>query len=188
MRVRWLIASLGLTALVLTTIVVPPSWRTRSTPPGVVCPIDAKTAKLDFRLKDVDGKTVTLADYRGKVLLLDFWATWCPPCRVEIPGFVNLYAKYRSQGFEVVGVVVQDPFEHAKPFADRFGMNYTIVDGNDRDDLEAAFPTPALPTSFLINREGKICSTRIGLPPMQKDDSLEDAVEKAFENDITSLL
>ena len=68
MRTRWLIASLAVASLVITTMVVPPSWRSRGEPAGIVCPIDAKAAPLDFQLKDVEGKTVALADYKGKVL------------------------------------------------------------------------------------------------------------------------
>lgn len=171
--------------------IAPWSWRSSVTPgaAGIICPTDAKTANLDFALKNVDGKTIRLADYRGKVLLLDFWATWCGPCKIEIPGFVDLYDKYRSRGFEVAGVVVLDEFKNAAPFAERYKMNYPVLDGNDREDLESAFgPVIALPTSLLINREGKICSRHVGLPPIKRSDSLQKAVEEAFEVEIRSLL
>ena len=82
---------------------------------AAACPADAKPANLDFTLKDTSGKEVRLADYKGKVVLLDFWATWCGPCKIEIPGFIELYAKYKAQGLEVVGVVMLDKFENAKP-------------------------------------------------------------------------
>src|SRR3954447_11962540 len=91
---------------------------------AAACPADAKPANLNFTLKDTTGKDVRLADYKGKVLLLDFWATWCGPCKIEIPGFIELYDKYRKDGLEVVGVVLLDKFENAKPFAVTMKMNY----------------------------------------------------------------
>src|SRR5262252_7307095 len=68
------------------------------------CPANAKKANFDLTMKDLSGRAVKLSDYRGKVLLLDFWATWCAPCKVEIPAFIDLYKTYRARGFEVVGI------------------------------------------------------------------------------------
>jgi peroxiredoxin len=131
---------------------------------SAACAANAKPANLGFTLPDTTGRSVTLANYKGKVLLLDFWATWCAPCRVEIPGFVEMYDKYKSRGLEVVGVVVLDQFANAAPFAHEFKMNYTIVNGEGRDDLENAYgPLFALPTTFIIDREGHICQKHIGL-------------------------
>ena len=160
------------------------------TPAASACPADAKKANLDFTLKDVDGRAVRLADYRGKVLLLDFWATWCGPCKIEIPGFVGLYDQYKSRGFEVVGVVVLDQFAKAGPFGKAFKMNYPIVDGNDRQDLEDAFgPIFALPTSLLIARDGRICSKHVGLPSRPPSDRpVDEAVRDFFETEIKALL
>ena len=198
MRKGWALAAVGVAVLVLVTMTLrrpapevrAPESAPAPSPDPAVCPVDAKKANLDFTLEDIDGRKVRLADYRGKVLLLDFWATWCGPCKVEIPGFVDLYSRYKSQGLEVVGVVVLDRFANAGPFAQRFKMNYTIVDGVDREDLEEAFgPIPGLPTTFLIGRDGRICSRHFGLPPHKSDgDSVGKAVRDVFEAEIRALL
>src|SRR5215472_7952796 len=80
------------------------------------CSADAKLANIDLTLKDIHGKPFTLSDYKGKVILLDFWATWCPPCRKEIPGFMELYDTYSSRGFTVIGVSIDDSVSAVKKF------------------------------------------------------------------------
>lgn len=160
-----------------------------SVPVAQSCPADAKKANLDFSLKDTNGREVRLSSYKGKVLLLDFWATWCGPCKVEIPGFVDLYREYRSKGFEVVGVVVMDEFGKAKPFADAFKMNYPVLNGIDRDDLDQSFgPFYGLPTTFLIARDGRICAKHLGLPPSKLSFPSVTSVKDAFAAEIRSLL
>jgi peroxiredoxin len=132
---------------------------------GPLCDANPKIANLNFTLQDMNGKTFNLASQKGKVIVLDFWATWCPPCKVEIPWFVEFQTKYGSQGFTVVGVSVDDPMASLKPFADKFKMNYPVVVGADRDDIKgpkAYGPMWGLPKTFVIGRDGKICKTHVG--------------------------
>jgi peroxiredoxin len=130
------------------------------------CPVGAKAANLNFQFKDLQGKTVSLSDYKGKVILLDFWATWCPPCRKEIPGFIELYNTYKSRGLVVVGVSMDDAGDIAdvKRYATQIKMNYPILLGAGReDDLKPSFGELPLPTSFVIARDGRICGRHDGL-------------------------
>jgi peroxiredoxin len=117
----------------------------------------------DFTLKDENGATVKLVDYRGKVVLLNFWATWCGPCGVEIPWFVEFEQKYKSQGFAVLGVSMdEDGWSAVKPYVAERKINYRVLLGND--SLAQFYGgLDSLPTSFMIDKDGKVASTRIGL-------------------------
>ena len=185
MRTRWIAALAVALVLATLTLTVPSRWGGAE-----ACASDAPRVDFSLTFKDLRRQEVRLSDYRGKVLLLDFWATWCGPCRLEIPAFVTLVEKYRSQGFEAVGVVVQDDFALAAPFAEKFKMNYAVVDGNERDDVEAAFgPFVGLPTSLLIDREGRVCRRHLGLPPgVSSEADMERAIQEAFEAEIKALL
>ncbi len=137
---------------------------------------DRKPA-MDFALKDADGKTVKLSDYKGKVVLLDFFATWCGPCKIEIPWFREFERKNKDRGFSVLGVSMDDEgWEVVKPFLQELNVNYRVVIGNDFT-AQAYGGVDALPTTFLIDREGRIASVHVGL-----------AGKKDFENDIETLL
>lgn len=148
----------------------------RSPAAEAICSAAAKAANLDFTLQDLHGKPFALSAYKGKVVLLDFWATWCPPCRKEIPGFIDLYNRYRSRGFAVIGVSMDESTSDIKRFAKQFKMNYPILVGAGRDDLESAFGPLPLPTAFVIARDGRICAKHEGLTPKEQ-----------FEREINSL-
>jgi len=144
--------------------------------PGGTCSTAKGRANLDFTLKDVNGANVRLSDYKGKVILLNFWATWCPPCKVEIPEFVEAYNKYRDRGFVILGVLSLDdpPSDELRAFASDYGMNYPIF--RENADLDEAFgPLWAIPTSFIIDRQGSICTKHLG--PVSKD-VLEREIER----------
>ena len=129
-----------------------------------VCTAAPRTANLRFTLPDVTGNDLTLSDYRGNVILLDFWATWCAPCRVEIPVFIDLYETYRERGFVVLGVSVNDPVAKLEAFVAELGMSYPVLVGADHPDLQEAFgPLVGFPTSFLIRRDGTICVRHVGI-------------------------
>jgi len=132
-----------------------------------VCSQDAKLANLNLTLKDIHGKPFSLSDYKGKVVLLDFWATWCPPCLKEIPGIIELYDTYKSRGLAVIGVSMDESTSDVKRFARRLKINYPILLGAGRDDLVPAFGELPLPTSFVIARDGRICSKHDGLTPKE---------------------
>ncbi len=145
---------------------------------GTQCPADAPAAKFDFTLKDVDDRPVNLADFKGKVLLLDFWATWCGPCKVEIPWFIEFQERYGAQGFQVVGVSVDDKPEQLKPYMAEMKMNYPVLQGLGHDDLMDAFgPILGIPVSTIISRDGKICARHTGL-----------SSKETFEEQIKGLL
>jgi cytochrome c biogenesis protein CcmG/thiol:disulfide interchange protein DsbE len=147
---------------------------------AAVCDRNPKDANLNFVLKDANGKDFNLASQKGKVILLDFWATWCPPCKVEIPWFVEFQQKFGPKGFIVIGVSVDDPASKLKPFGDQYKVNYPLLVGDGRNDIKGPRGYNAawgLPKTFVIGRDGKICKTHVGL-----------SVKEHFEQQIKSLL
>lgn len=120
-----------------------------------------RTLAPDFTLSQLSGEPLTLSAYRGKVVLLDFWATWCDPCRDEIPRFINLQAKYGAQGLQIIGVSMDDGPEPVQEFYRRFHMNYPVAMGNAKTG-ELYGGILGLPVAFLIGRNGRIYSRHIG--------------------------
>lgn len=118
-----------------------------------------------FLARDIDGNVVSTADWQGKVVLLNFWATWCPPCREEIPELIDLQNRYKDR-LHVIGISMDDPEEAGlvKKFAVRAGINYPIVMAS-REIIQEYGGVPALPTSFVVNTEGKVVQKHVGLYP-----------------------
>lgn len=129
-----------------------------------------------FALKDIAGKPLRLADYRGKVLLIDFWATWCVPCRVEIPHFIELQKKYASRGFSVIGISMDDDAKPVVPFVKKYGMNYPVAVG-DAALAERFGGVLGLPVAFIVGRDGVIRERYDGI-----------VTPETFERAVVSLL
>ena len=184
MKPRWIIA--GAAALALALLTLPMLRQNRGEPlrsaasasagkAGPSCDATGK-ATFDFVLKDEHNLPVKLADYRGKVVIVNFWATWCGPCKAEIPDFVKLYAEYKDKGLVIVGVSVDDSPEQLQAFMREFRMNYPVV--QMRPEVEDAWgPFYGYPTSFIVARDGSICTKHIG-----------PATHAQFESEIKALL
>jgi thiol-disulfide isomerase/thioredoxin len=123
--------------------------------------LDPKPAPA-WTLKDLNGKDVSSADFKGKVLVVDFWATWCGPCRHEIPGYVELQKKYGPDGLVIVGIAVSDTAERVKKFATEQGLNYVILLDDGTGVPEKFGNIEAIPTTFIIDRDGNLRDRKVG--------------------------
>ena len=131
----------------------------------------------NFSLPDANGIRVTLADYKGKVVLLNFWATWCGPCKIEIPWFIEFNKTYQDRGFAVLGVSMDDDgWKSVKPYLAEKKIDYTVVVGNDQVSKSYG-DIDSLPTTFIIDRDGRVAFVHMGL--VGKD---------TYEKEIRSLL
>lgn len=164
--------------------------------PGLACAADTKKAAAkppdavktfvdtstlaaapDFKLLDLAGKSTSLADYKGKVVILDFWATWCGPCRMEIPHFIELQKIYGEKGLEVVGVSLdQGGKKDVEPFAKAKSINYDMLLGNNEVAM-AYGGVKGIPTTFVLTQDGKIYKKYVGVRPRE-----------TFESDVKALL
>jgi peroxiredoxin len=134
-------------------------------------------AAPDFTLTTLDGKQVKLSDYRGKAVLLNFWATWCGPCKVEIPWFMELEKQYGSQGLVVLGVAMDDDGKNSvSNFAKEMKIDYTVLLGND-DVADHYGGVAGLPTTFYVDRNGKIVKKIEGLV---SESDIEDGIKSAL--------
>ena len=145
--------------------------------------ITRSTVAPDFSLESLEGKTMRLSDFRGKAVLLNFWATWCGPCKIEMPWFVELQQKYGSQGLQVVGVAMDDASkEDIAKFAKDMGVNYPVLIGKEAVG-DSYGGIPALPETFFIGRDGKVVDKILGL---RGKTEIEDAIKKALSTQPTA--
>lgn len=129
---------------------------------GAASQTAAGQAAPDFTVKDLDGKTISLAALKGKVVLINFWATWCPPCREEIPDFVAFYNENKDKGLEIVGLSVDKmTAKELKPFVAHFKMSYPVALATSKiiRDFE---PGDAIPTTIVIDKKGVIRDKQVG--------------------------
>jgi thiol-disulfide isomerase/thioredoxin len=183
MKPRWIIAGAAALALALLTLPMlrqsggtnPPLKTAASGPGSPSCDATGK-ATFDFVLKDQNNLPVKLAEYKGKVVIVNFWATWCGPCKMEIPDMVKLYSQYKDKGLVIVGISVDDSAEQLQAFMREYKMNYPVV--QMRQEVEDAWgPFYGYPTSFIVGRDGSICTKHIG-----------PATHDQFESEIKALL
>ena len=183
-KAAWLAMGAVLLALVLLTLLPGsgPNVDPNAPPPGADDPdgdtaLVGRDAPLQFTLKDMHGEDVHLASFKGKVIVLNFWATWCGPCKAEIPDLVTLQTKYKDD-LVILGVSVDDTPEKMKPYAAEYKINYPLLVGEGREDVQNAYgPLWGIPVSVIIDREGKIAEKHSGI-----------ASREQFERVITPLL
>lgn len=174
-------------AIVISLMLVFGIQKTRHAPPGGA--LQGGGANLqgqpapDFALTSLDGKTLKLSDFRGKAVLLNFWATWCEPCKLEMPWFVELQNKYSAQGLQILGVAMDDASnKEIAEFAKKMGVNYPIVIGKEAVGDQYG-GLPYLPSSFYIDREGKVVQRVFGLVSKSE---IEADIQKALGSQVAT--
>lgn len=130
----------------------------------------------DFTLEALDGTQVSLSDFQGDVVLINFWATWCAPCRAEVPDLQSAYEARRGEGFVVLGVNVEESRAAVEPFVSEFGMTYPVL-LDERGDVLKMYRAIGLPMSIVVDREGLIQARHIGY---LSADQLEDYLEQVL--------
>jgi thiol-disulfide isomerase/thioredoxin len=134
----------------------------------VVRPEPAKaTINYDWTLKDMDGRDVTLKTYAHRPMVINLWATWCGPCRLEMPQLIDLYTKYRERGLMIVGISVDDPLAKIKPFAREYNVPYLLLAGLDHPEVLEPLGykdgMPGVPMSIFVKADGTIMETVVGI-------------------------
>jgi thiol-disulfide isomerase/thioredoxin len=185
-RSAWIAMGAVAFALVLLMMLPQPGYDPTAPPPAADGDVHdengdgvlvGKAAPLDYTLKDMHGVDVQLASFKGKVIVLNFWATWCGPCKAEIPSLVELQDQY-ADDLVVLGFSVDDTPDKMKPYAEQYKINYPLLVGNGREDVQNAYgPLWGIPVSVIIDREGKIAKKHSGI-----------ASKEQFEREIKRLL
>ena len=147
-------------ALILVAVLLVLGWLVLLRP-SRTAPASQLRPAPDFLLTDLSGQTLRLSDYRGKVVVLDFWATWCDPCKQEIPHFIEMQQRYGAQGLQVIGISMDDDEKAARDFQQQFKMNYPVALGNPKlaDRYGGIL---GLPITFMIDRSGRINARHVG--------------------------
>jgi cytochrome c biogenesis protein CcmG/thiol:disulfide interchange protein DsbE len=139
--------------------------------------VGAVAPDFELKLLNAEGKTLKLSDLKGKAVLLNFWATWCEPCKIEMPWFVDLQKEYGAQGLQIVGVSMDDDAEKiVSEFSKKMGVNYPILVGTEQV-AEQYGGVEGLPTSFFIDRSGKVVSREAGLISLNQ---IVDRIKKSL--------
>jgi thiol-disulfide isomerase/thioredoxin len=186
-RTAWLAMGAVAVALGLLMLIPEPGYDPNSPPPAAdggdaaheedEGALVGKPAPLNFTLKDMNGVDVQLASFKGKVIIVNFWATWCGPCKAEIPDLVSLQTQYGSD-LVVLGISVDDTPDKMKPYAAQYKVNYPLLVGNGRDDVQDAYgPLWGIPVSVIIDRAGNVAKKHSGI-----------ASREQFEREIAPLI
>jgi peroxiredoxin len=122
---------------------------------------EEKIKAQNFILKDLSGNEVSLADYHGKVILINFWATWCLPCRIEMPSMEKLYAKFKNDGFTILAIDMQEDADSVRAFKEQYQLNFPILLDSD-GSVGQFYGVISIPTTYLVDREGYIIGGAIG--------------------------
>ncbi len=160
-------ASLGLLVVALLGLLLaiqacaPSSQAVSSDQDEITVGVNVGEVAPDFTLVDLEGNQVSLSDFRGKTVFINFWATWCPPCRAEMPEIEAVYQEYKDKGVVVIGVDIQETEEEVLQFVQQGGYSWTFV-LDTSGEVAASYKIAAIPTSFFIDREGIIQAVNIG--------------------------
>jgi thiol-disulfide isomerase/thioredoxin len=168
---KWIVAAAAALALGVLTLprFLTDSAAVRPGPDGMPAEAACKAegpANLDLVLKDMNGADYRLADLKGKVVLVNFWASWCAPCLAEIPEFIKVREAYHDKGFEILGISTDDTPEQLRDFAAKYKTNYPLVQVSAEAE-DAYGPVFGLPTSILVARDGSVCKRHFG--PLSKE-------------------
>ncbi len=158
-----LLAGLGLIALIAVALILRSYQGVVNDPLDafILPPFEVNQPAPELTLFDLDGKEVSLSDFRGKVVLLNNWATWCPPCREEMPEFKIYYDKYKDQEFQIVAIEAGDPEDDVRNFVEREGLDFVVLLDPENKSL-ITFQQYTLPNSFVIDRDGNLRFSWLG--------------------------